>query len=180
MRVGMGYGYSSLSGSGSGDAAEIRGASLLWHFAIGASLRERLALHAGYFGSTAADPTMSVTQRQYQNGREYTIQSEYDSMVKGSTSSFGAGLTYHTLSNWYLGGQLGIGFIGHSTLSNNHTEATKLGFAADLLLGKEWLVAKNLGVGLAAQCDLVRARDEHADLVWTSVRTGLLFSLTIN
>ena len=91
----------------------------------------------------------------------------------------GLGITYYIMPvNIYVGGTVGIGQVVFED-ERGHREGTDMGFVGNAIVGKEWWVGEDWGIGLAAQFLGVVADDEIlGDVGGTAI--NLLFSATYN
>jgi len=88
-------------------------------------------------------------------------------------------LTYYLMPvNVYFSGAVGLSNAVWER-SDGERQASRLGLALNLLVGKEWWVDPQWGIGAAAQLLLMRAGDYHYDSV-QAMSVGLLFSATHN
>jgi hypothetical protein len=128
-----------------------------------------LAVNADFFGSSVFSPNVS------QNGVE--VGEATDSSV--SLYGLGVGVTYWIMpANVYLAGAVGLGQASINV--EGTTFEADWGFALNALVGKEFWVGEEWGIGVAAQ------------LIWSNVPTDIepaeagyiafnvLFSATFN
>jgi hypothetical protein len=143
-----------------------------FNFAIGGAVTENFILQLDLSGVSASDPKYSV------NGKEYEVT---DTSV--TTSLLGVGFTYYfPSSNIYFTGAVGQ---AQSTIKYKGTEyKMDKGYGFNVILGKEWWISDNWGLGLAAQYLYTKCPDSPAvngvtpDVNATSY--GLLLSATYN
>jgi hypothetical protein len=84
--------------------------------------------------------------------------------------------------NLYLSGTLLLQQVSlsDSNDSNSTLNLTNVGLAASLMVGKDWWVSENWGLGAAAQLLLGSAKDRYVDSNWTTAALALMFSATYN
>lgn len=138
LRLALGGGYASTSIEDAGEELTFKGPSGNFEAAIGAMVKENLAIHATLGAWAVLDPTAEIF------GEEADLDD-----VTLSLSGIGAGLTYYFGdSNVYLSGSAGAGQI---TLDfEGESEDTDWGFVLEASLGKEWWVSDRWGLGVAA------------------------------
>ncbi len=95
-------------------------------------------MQAEMYGNILIDPLVEM------NGQEATANGSF------SAFGFGVGATYYLMSiNVYLSQILGAGAAEVS--AGMGSVGTELGFAAHTLIGKEWFLGEDWGLGAAAQ-----------------------------
>jgi hypothetical protein len=167
LRLAPGLGGFSASETLGTNELEVSGRNGLFNFSIGGALTENLILHLDTSGMSSSDPTIKM------NGQSGTTNG------KLSTSVIGVGLTSYFSSNVYLTGAIGIARTTYK--SNGSTFETDSGWGINLMLGKEWWVSENWGLGVAGQflyttCPDPVGNGTTVDLITTSL--GVLFSTT--
>lgn len=170
IRLAPGLGVSSFSEKLGGDKIELDGMSGLFNFAIGGAIAENLILQLDISSLNISDPDVTF------NGQD---QGSLDG--DSSTSLVGVGLTYYFPSNFYLTGAVGVAKSKIET--NGQTGETDSGYGINLMVGKEWWVSENWGLGVAGQLLYTSCPDKPINGVKGDVNTtsvGLLFSATYN
>lgn len=169
LRLAPGIGAMSGSESFGGNKLEYSGASGLFNFGIGGAVAENVILHLDLSGVSTSEPTVKT------NGYSSTSTGDL------TTSIVGIGLTTYFQSNFYITGAVGIAKTKFE--SNGTTYETDNGYGINIMLGKEWWVSENWGLGVAGQFLYASCPDpvgygETPDLKTTSF--GVLFSATYN
>lgn len=167
LRLAPGVGLFSGEENYDGNKIKIDGESGVFGISIGGALSENLILHADLLGVSTADPKVKY------NGYKATLDGDV------STSIFGIGITTYFSSNLYLSGS--IGFAKTKLDGNGFEGETDRGFGFIGMVGKEWWVSENWGLGVAGQFMYASCPDEgegSGDLSTTSV--AILFSATYN
>jgi hypothetical protein len=138
MCAGFGFGHSSVEDD-QGDNNTIRGGSSASNLAIGAMVTENFAVHADAFHMVLIEP------ESYRNGKpEGTVPGRY---VAGG---LGAGITYYIMpTNLYISASLDF-VVLKADLGILELESDT-GMGIDFLIGKEWWVSDNWGIGIAGQ-----------------------------
>jgi hypothetical protein len=81
-------------------------------------------------------------------------------------------------ANLYVAGSIGIGEVVFVDGAGNR-DGGDVGFAADVMFGKEWWVGLDWGIGVAGQFVLIAAHDRILGSV-TGIGLGVVFSATYN
>jgi hypothetical protein len=164
LRLTLGFGGASVSS----DAAQWSGAGLGMGVSIGGSIVENLALHADFQGTTIISPEEKV---------DGLAARSFDGDIL--LSSFGIGGTYYFMPiNLYLSAGVGL---GRTTFENNVGQQynSDAGLTLSLLVGKEWWIGDDWGIGVAGQL-LIMATESDIDGKLGSGAINLLFSATYN
>lgn len=170
LRLAPGFGWNNTESDSGGNSLKMSGVSGLFNFAIGGAVSQDLILHLDASGVRTSDPEVK------QNGTDVSSNFSYS-----STSMVGLGMTYYFPSNFYLTGAAGMAESRYK--SNGSTTKTDTGFGANVMVGKEWWVSDNWGLGIAGQflytnCPSKSSVVGKPDVEATSF--GVLFSATYN
>jgi hypothetical protein len=171
MALGPGYSYSSLSSKPANRS--ISGASLHLNLSIGYSVVENFEISFDMFGPMLPEPALSF--------------SDADKPVAKTASwlGFGAGFNYYFMPyNIFLGISLGVVQLNISDLTANGfsgsvNSKSSAGFIMGPMIGKEWWVSDNWGLGLMAQYVFSVAKGDY-DSWWLGHSVGLMFCATYN
>ena len=165
MCTGFGFGHSSVEGLGNDNT--IRGGSNASNFAIGAMVSNNLAIHADIFHVALIDP------ESYLNGKSVgTVDGRY---IAGG---LGVGITYYFMpSNFYFSGSLN--FVALKADLGVVEVESDTGVGIDFLIGKEWWVSANWGIGVAGQFVYALVPSEW-DTTHHSFGAAVLFTATYN
>lgn len=149
LRLTLGLGYEGLAMSdGAGTQVDLSGFGVSSSISLGGVVAENLALHGDFFGLSAVGPNASV------NGEEFGSLSDSSVSLIGLT----VGVTHWIMPlNLYLSGAIGLA-KANIDIGNTNFEAD-WGFAVRALIGKEWWVAADWGLGI------------KAELIWANVPT---------
>lgn len=132
----------------------------------GWSLSPRLALTAELLGQAIVGPELEI------DGVDHTT----DDDVSWGVSYAGLGINYYFQSNLYLAGSAG-GLVMTLDTSDDQAE-TDLGFAAKAVVGYEWWLGREWGLGVALDILAGAVPDEDTD--WGVATIGLALSATYN
>ena len=170
LRVAPGFGWNNTEVEAGGTTLKVSGVSGLFNFAIGGAVTQDLILHLDVSGVNTSDPKVK------DNGAD--VSSDYSS---AATSMVGLGITYYFPSNYYLTGAAGM--AKSSKKYKGSKIETDRGYGANVMVGKEWWVSDNWGLGLAGQflytnCPEKSSVPGKPDV--ESATFGVLFSATYN
>jgi hypothetical protein len=144
--------------------------------AFGGAIAPNLILFGEFLGTSVADPAYDVSGSGGGSG----------SMSGDMTLfGFGPGIAYYIEPiNLYLSGTLAFSQVSFtdSSYGNYATSDTNWGVGASFVVGKEWWVARDWGIGLAGQLHLASMSDnvQGYDTRMTAAAFSLLFSATYN
>lgn len=170
LRIAPGIGWNNTESESGGTTLKMSGVSGLFNFAIGGAVSQDLILHLDLSGVSTSDPTVKL------NGTD--ISSNYSS---SSTSLLGLGMTYYFPSNFYLTGA--VGMAKSSNKGYGSTNETDTGYGANVMVGKEWWVSDDWGIGIAGQFLYTNCPDKPSPAGKPDVEStsfGVLFSATYN
>jgi hypothetical protein len=184
LRLGMGGGYARTSISIDGQKLTYSGTSMPIDFAVGAAIRPNLILFGEAFSSQMFSPN-----------RRYAGEDRTASSINVTIQGVGPGVAYYFMPiNIYVSGSILLHKVSYTDDNDDleSTDLSTLGFAANLMAGKEWWVSPEWGIGLAAHCMLGTAKNRsiyketgdpiltYVDSRWNSIAFGLLMSATYN
>lgn len=170
LRLAPGFGWNDTSSDSGGTSLKMTGVSGLFNFAIGGAVSQDLILHLDASGVSTQDPKVK------RNGTDVS-----STVSSSSTSMVGLGLTYYFPSNFYLTGA--VGMAESRKKSNGSTIKSDTGYGANVMVGKEWWVSDNWGLGIAGQFLYTNCPEKAPDGSKPDVKStsfGVLFSATYN
>ncbi len=171
LRLHVGGGFTSISGSdGAGNKVKISGGSLSLGVTLGGALAENLILFGNFFMSIADRPTVE------QLGVSVT------SSGSAALGGFGIGLTYYFMPvNVYVSGALAGMAFSMSDANGNDVYSTDTGVGFQGMIGKEWWVSSEWGLGVAGEFIVASMKDkDNSSIKWSGSAFSLLFSSTFN
>lgn len=175
LRLAGGIGGISTSAESGPVTATLSGGGIPLDFAIGGAVARNFALHADFYGTAAVAPKLSINNSDVGKASENTTL--YGSGV-------GLGATFYTMPlNLYFSGSVGVARYGlkYDNGSQTSSGTTKAGLGVNLLVGKEWWVSDNWGLGVAGNVTIISAKDsDNSDVRWTGASAGVLLSATYN
>ena len=176
VRLHLGGGFTSMKANSGGADLKISGDSIAIGVAVGGALTENLVLYGTFTVSTISNPNFSSAG---------TTIVAADASTAGSVG-FGVGLAYYLEpTNVYFAGSLLANQLELDDASGNKVRETDFGVGFEGLIGKEWWVSDNWGLGVAGQFVLASMKDKDSlgtgnPPTWTSTAFSLLFSATFN
>jgi hypothetical protein len=180
LRLGLGVGYARTSISVDGDKLTYVGASIPFNLAIGAAIRPNLILFGEVISHGMSSPD-----------KKYAGETKNANSTNLSIQGIGPGVAYYFMPiNIYVSGSILLHKVNYDDDNDNYdaTDLSTFGFAGNLMVGKEWWVSRDWGLGLAIQGMLGTAKnraqnDQSGHLIegrWNSMAFGLLMSATYN
>jgi hypothetical protein len=132
---------------------------------IGAAVAKNFVLHGAFFGSFIFHPTV-----------ERMREDTYEGVVR--YGGLGAGATVYFMPiNFFVSGVIGAGTTSAAEIEGRAFDAD-WGPALNLMVGKEWLLSKSLGLGVAVQ-GMIMVLDDDPDVI-NVLGIGPTISVTIN
>jgi hypothetical protein len=169
MRLVLGGGYLNTTMSVSGDSATLSGFAGSFAAAFGGTIAPNLIIYGEFSGMSANEPKMSYGGRS-ETQRDLTL----------NMLTFGPGLAYYLQPmNVYFSGTVGFGYFNFSDNNDYYEDSeSDLGFGFSTMVGKEWWVTTDWGMGVAGQFQMTTAKYE--DMRLTGYGFALMFSATYN
>jgi hypothetical protein len=177
LRLAIGPGFGAYQGSGTLTTNEYivlvdpsdEGSQVGGSISLGGGIGENLILHGDIWLSVIANKR-----------RQDNLTQEFGTVVVG------IGLTHYWMPlNLYLTGSIGLA-SSFLTLRDDSQMFEEEDFSRDLtsgvgamiMLGKEWWVSDNWGLGVALQAEYTYAENEDSNLIFRHAGTKVLFSAT--
>jgi hypothetical protein len=176
VRLHLGGGFTSMKANSGGADLKISGDSVSIGIAVGGALTENLVLYGTFTGTTISNPNFSSAG---------TTVIAAGVSTAGSVG-FGVGLAYYLEpTNVYFAGSLLANQLELDDADGNKVRETEFGVGFEGLIGKEWWVSDNWGLGVAGQFVFASMKDKDSlgtgnPPTWTSTAFSLLFSATFN
>ncbi len=173
LRLSGGPGMAITSAKGDFIKTEVFGIGGDYNVAIGAALSKNFIIHASSWGWHLIDPTVKVSLGSLSG------ENQLEDTTLG-VHMLGVGATGYFGDNFYATASAGVALLV-MTVNGENKDTDTPGYGLDLALGKEWFVADNFGVGLAAALGVhrVETKDQgNPPLMGTSL--GLRLSATFN
>lgn len=175
VRLLVGGGYNNMSTTVQGQDVSLYGGGGAFSIAVGGALNRHLILFGEITNSVAVDPNFKI-----EGGRSGSNNGSV-SMV-----GFGGGLAYYTDANVYLSGSLLLSQLQFNDDDGSSSDAhTDFGVGINALIGKEWWVSDNWGLGIAGQLLAATMKDQSTagfseTPTWTALSLNVLFTASFN
>jgi hypothetical protein len=177
MRLTTGITVLNASYSTNGIDNSITGAGVGFSMAFGGSITPNLVLYGEFVTSSALEPNSK------RGGTSNTLTG-YNVDLFG----IGPGVAYFLVpANVYFSGTLAFSQLtesyngsSNSSSNNNSVDLTNMGIGASFMVGKEWWVSTNWGLGVAGMLHLASMKMKNYDSRATAEAISILFSATCN
>jgi hypothetical protein len=169
LRLSGGFGYMKASTEETMYDTKVdttlTGTGPIMSIAPGFTIGDNLTINADIFGARVSDPELEMKG----GGESETMDLKGD----GTLYAIGVGITYYLQpSNLYIAGSVGKAYFKFEPEEGEEIEDE--GFAVNVMVGKEWWVADQWGIGVAGQFI-------YADIEDTSTMIGgIAFTATMN
>jgi len=175
MRLNIGAGYLHASETFGGVTDTYSGGGATYGAAFGGAVIPNLIIYGEVVGITVFDADLHSSDGTYSGP-----QSGLDVTMVG----IGPGVAYYIMPvNLYLSGTLIFTQMSFSDNYSGTATDTNVGIGLSLMVGKEWWVGRDWGMGLAGQTQLATMGDDPAPGYHTRMGAAvfsLLFSATYN
>jgi hypothetical protein len=171
----VGGGYLNGGTEVMGQTTKISGGGANLDFAVGAAVSDNFAVFGELLSMGASNPDFEV--------RGQTVPTDN---LRASIGGLGAGAAYFVMpANLFIAGSL---VLTSMTLTREENDekfaATDRGLGINAVVGKEWWVSDNWGLGAAAQLFLARMKDSEpvagSKPTWIFYGAGVAFTATFN
>lgn len=175
VRLSLGVGGGGVDEDWSGQKLKSSGGAALYSFAVGGAVSPNLALGGDIFGFGLNEPKVSYGDYDYGQQKNSSV----------NLGGIGFNATYYIMpANVYLSGTVGVARISRSNWSNSGAAVTtkddSSGLGLSLMIGKEWMVSREWGLGVAGQ--LITAStsktESGTDVNVSSAAAGISFTAT--
>ena len=173
LRLHIGGGYAHMGGTdGFNDELAFVGGGGSFGLALGGTVLPNLVLFGNLFGMSLSDPDVEF------NGTAM-------GSVSGSTTigGIGPGAAYYFQPvNVYVSGTIAATFFQASDSDGTSQYESDTGIGFQGMVGKEWWVSQDWGLGIAAEFIAARGMADKADssIKWAGNMFSLVFSATYN
>ncbi|HEY5091356.1 MAG TPA: hypothetical protein VIK30_15355, partial [Polyangia bacterium] len=172
LHMQIGGGGTRVSGTDAfGESVKISGGSLSIGIALGGAITPNLIVFGTLFFSGLGMPDVSV-------GGFASGTSNGSAVVTG----IGPGIAYYLEPfNVYFSGTLGAMAFEMDDVNGNAIYQTKAGIGCQILVGKEWWISQDWGLGVAGEFVGASMKDKSDNgITWSATAFSLLFSTTYN
>jgi hypothetical protein len=145
----------------------VKGVGGAFALSLGGNVARNLIIYGELVADTASDPTIE------QGGTEIDTEN-----VTAGSVGVGVGLAYYLDSNVYFSGTLSASQLSIQ-MDGEEVGESDFGPGFSAMIGKEWWVSDNWGLGIAGQLFFASMKDgDNSDITWQTTSAGLLFSAT--
>jgi hypothetical protein len=174
MRLTMGLGILRATDSYLGQDETYSGGGVTMTYAFGGAVTPNLVLYGEFLMTMAPDPTSKL-------GVNSQTLTGIDLVLLG----MGPGVAYYLEpSNLYFSGTLAFSQVSASASSSNSSnrsiDLTDMGIGASFMVGKEWWVSHDWGLGVAGLLHVASMKLRDVDTRMTATALSVLFSATYN
>ena len=171
LRFHLGIAATSFSSTQSGTKTTYSGGGSSTGLAIGGVIARGLILYGAVFGTSTSNPDKQV------GGASTT-----GDLGNIGVGAVGPGLAYYFEPiNLYLSASFGLAGFTADDNGGFKIDQSRSGTAFELMLGKEWWVCRNWGLGIAGGLFAASLKDKNVPgLTWSAGAASLLFSATYN
>jgi hypothetical protein len=168
----IGGGATHVSGADAyGEALTASGGSGSLGIALGGAILPNLIVFGNLFGSGVSKPTVTIAGL-----------GSGTSNSSVAVSGIGPGVAYYFEPiNLYLSGTLAAMHVEIDDVNRHPLYQSKTGVGGQVMVGKEWWISQNWGLGAAVEFVAASMKDNNnSNITWTSTGFSLLFSATYN
>jgi hypothetical protein len=172
LRMFMGPGFTSASSSVTGTDVKVHGGGIGLGIALGGAVADNLIIYGELIGNEASGPDVEV------GGTRASTSHDTSAGITG----IGPGIAYYFMPlNFFLSATL-AGAKYHVSQNGDTVGETNWGGAISLMIGKEWWVSHNWGIGALAQLVGASMKDkqEVGSPTWSVAAFTVAFSATFN
>ncbi len=186
LRLNVGPGYTRLSTSTMGSDLSIAGLDEVLGVALGGAINRHVIIYGTLVGSAVRNPTSKNHGPLSSNVSDGMLVGTVTVGGYGDAGAvgFGAGAAYYLDSNVFFAGSLLASRLFVDGVSGGVAAKTDWGFTFEGLVGKEWWVSDNWGLGVAGQL-LLGAMQDHPYAnesvpTWQLTSFSVLFTASYN
>jgi len=172
LQVHVGISATGFSSKQAGVKTNYVGGGVSSGVAIGGTIARGLVLYGAFFGTNTGNLDKQVAGT--------SVNSDLNEIAVGA---FGPGLAYYfERCNLYLSATFGLaGFAANDGGAGVKVDSSKSGAAFDFMVGKEWWVSRDWGLGIAGELMAASLKDKNVPgLTWSASGLSILFSATYN
>jgi hypothetical protein len=171
LQVHAGISATGFSSKQAGVKTNYVGGGVSSGLAIGGAIGRNLVLYAAFFGTNTSSPDKQVAGT--------SVNGDLNEIGVGA---FGPGLAYYfQRCNLYLSATFGLAGFAAMDAGGVKVDSSKSGGAFDFMVGKEWWVSRDWGLGIAGELMTASLKDKNVPgLTWSASGLSILFSATYN
>ncbi|HVV52961.1 MAG TPA: hypothetical protein VHO06_25090, partial [Polyangia bacterium] len=170
-RIHLGIAATSFSSTQAGTKTTYAGGGSSAGIAIGGVVARNLILYGAAFGTSTSDPSKQVAGND--------VAGDLGNIGVGA---IGPGIAYYFEHlNLYLSATFGLAGFTAANNAGERLNSSGSGTAFELMVGKEWWVSRDWGLGIAGELFGASVKDrETPGLTWSAGSAAILFSATYN
>jgi hypothetical protein len=171
LQAHVGISATGFSSKQAGVKTNYAGGGISSGLAIGGVIAHNLILYGAFFGTDTANPDKQMDGT--------SVTSDLGELGVGA---FGPGLMYYfERCNLYLSAAFGLAAFGANDGNGVRVDSSRSGAAFDFMVGKEWWVSRDWGLGIAGELMAASLKDKNTPgLTWSASGLSILFSATYN
>jgi hypothetical protein len=171
MRVHVGISATGFSSTQAGTKTSYSGGGVSSGIALGGAIAHNLILYGAVVSTDTSNPDKQVGGT--------SVNSDLGEIGVGA---IGPGLAYYfDRINLYLSGTFGLAGFTADGSGGFRVDSSKSGAAFELMVGKEWWVSRDWGLGIAGELFGASLKDKNtAGLSWSASAASVLLSATYN
>lgn len=148
------------------------GAGVSFGVALGGTIAPNFVIFGSIFGTVITEPNAKL------NGQDLGTATNTDAQTVG----FGAGVAYYLQPlNLYLSGEIAAMEFQLRDSDNNDLYSSDTGVGFHGMVGKEWWVSPEWGIGIAGELSVGSMKDkDDSSIKWTATSFLVAFSATYN
>ena len=171
LRLHLGIAGTGFSSTQAGVKTSYSGGGSSAGIAVGGVIAHNLILYGTVFGTSTSDPDKQVGG-----------VSQTGDVGNLGVGAIGPGMAYY-FEHWNLYLSAAFGLAGFTMEDGNgfRLDSSRSGTALELIVGKEWWVSRDWGLGIAGELFAASLKDKNVPgLRWSAGSAALLFSATYN
>jgi hypothetical protein len=171
LQVHLGISATGFSSKQAGVKTNYVGGGISSGVAVGGVIAHNLVLYGAFFGTDTGNPDKQVAGA--------SVNSDLNEI---GVAAFGPGLAYYfERCNLYLSATFGLAGFAANDGAGVKVDSSKSGAACDFMVGKEWWVSRDWGLGIAGELMAASLKDKNVPgLTWSASGLSVLFSATYN
>ncbi len=171
LQAHVGISATGFSSTQAGVKTNYVGGGVSSGIAMGGVIAHDLILYAAFFGTDTGNPDKQVAGT--------SVNSDLNEL---GVAAFGPGLAYYfERCNLYLSATFGLAGFAATDGAGVKVDSSRSGAAFDFMVGKEWWVSRDWGLGIAGELMAASLKDKNTPgLTWSASGLSILFSATYN
>lgn len=163
LRFDLGVGYTGMSASLNGTERAIAGTAIDFDLALGAAVSPHLVIYGAFIGSSVRSPQTTFSGQPLTTSTAagmITATADIGGYGAAFVGGLGGGVAYYFDSNLFLAGSLLASRLVRDYEDGAPAARSDWGFTFEGLIGKEWWVSDNWGLGICGRLLLGAMKDQ--------------------